>query len=147
MRAIKSYQRTNIESAPNEELIVMLVEAALRREVAADAAMARGDRTGWLTEIHGARSVFVELLVALDPTAQPEIAKALSDTYRWILHHLTEAGRTGDRVRLDEVRAVTDTVRTMWTNAVRIHRGDVDPLDATPLEADAFEDDELLEAV
>ncbi|MES2640686.1 MAG: flagellar export chaperone FliS [Myxococcota bacterium] len=130
MRAIDSYRKTNIESAPNEELIVMLVEAALRREDAADAAMVRKDRTGWLMEIHGARSVFVELLVALDPTTQPEVAKALSDTYRWIMHHLTEAGRTGDRARLGEVRKVTDTVRTMWTNALRIHRGDTDPMDA-----------------
>lgn len=131
MRAIASYRKTNIESAPNEELIVMLVEAALRREDAADAAMERKDRTGWLMEIHGARSVFVELLVALDPTAQPDVARALADTYRWIMHHLTESGRTGDRARLAEVRNVTETVRVMWTNALRIHRGDTEASDDT----------------
>lgn len=134
MRALQAYRRTNIESAPNEELIVMLVEAALRREAAADAAMEAGDRTGWLLEIHGARSVFVELLVALDPSTQPEVAKTLSDTYRWIMHHLTEAGRTGDRERLGQVREVTDTVRTMWANAVRIHRGDGDQIETDQLQ-------------
>ncbi len=122
MRAIASYRRTNIESAPNEELIVMLVEAALRREEAADAAMARGERLAWLTEVHGARSVFVELLLALDPNEKSALVTSLRDTYKWLLHHLTEAGRTGDRARLDEVRGVTDSVRVMWTEALRIHR-------------------------
>lgn len=122
MRAIASYKRTSIESAPNEELVVLLVEAALRKEDAAVDAMRVGDRTVWLRELHTARAIFVELATALDPKGDPLTVGALRDTYRWLLHHLLEAGRTGDLVRMAEVRGVTDTLRDTWTRALRIHR-------------------------
>ena len=134
MRAIASYQRATIETAPNEELVVLLCEAAVRRSDNADAAMERGDRTGWLAEIHVARAIYLELLQALDPTAAPTMANAMRETYRWLLHHLTEAGRTGDRARMTEVRRVATVVCNTWTQAVGIHRGDAplgDPEEAT----------------
>jgi len=122
MRAIASYKRTAIESAPNEELVVMLCEAAVRRAEKADAAMERNDRRDWLAEIHIARAIYLELLQALDPTEAPNALNSMRDTYRWLLHHLTDAGRTGDRARMAEVRSVALTVYETWSRAVNIHR-------------------------
>jgi flagellar biosynthetic protein FliS len=133
MRAIASYKRTAIESAPNEELVVLLCEAAVMRADRADAAMERNDRGAWLGEIHVARAIYLELLQALDPTAAPNAINAMRDTYRWLLHHLTEAGRTGDRERMGEVRRVATTVHDTWSRAVSIHR---EGAESTPLAED-----------
>jgi len=122
MRGIQSYRRTTVEGAPNEDLLVMLVEAAIKREDAADEAMERNAREVWIAEIHVARSIFIELRRALDHSIAPDVTAGLDATYRWCIYHLTAAGRTGDRAVLAEVRRVTEVVYTTWTEAVRIAR-------------------------
>jgi flagellar biosynthetic protein FliS len=122
MRAIQSYARTRLESAPQEDLLVMLVEAALLRVDAADAAMERSDRGAWIREIHVARAIFLELRTALDHTAAPAVTGPLDATYRWCIHQLTAAGRTGDRTLIAEIRRVTEVLRRTWTAAVQATR-------------------------
>ncbi|MFN7142988.1 MAG: flagellar export chaperone FliS [Myxococcota bacterium] len=124
MRGIANYRRTDVESAPREELVVLLFAAAVRREETADAAMARGDRSAWNAELHVARAIFLELLQALDPATPSAVADPLRTTYRWLVHHLTVAGRDGDRARLAEVRRVTAGLHDTWARALAIHRGE-----------------------
>lgn len=120
MQGIKSYKRSSIEGATNEQLLILLVEAAIKRAENADEAMERGDRAAWVAEIHTARAIFVELRLALDHSLAPEVTAGLDRTYRWCIHHLTESSRTGDRARLAEVRRVSRVVHTTWTEAMRL---------------------------
>lgn len=124
MRGIASYRRTDVESAPKEELVVLLVAAAVQRADAADAAMARGDRSAWNAELHVARAIFLELLHALDPATPAAVADPLRATYKWLVHHVIVAGREGDRERLAEVRRVTAGLHDTWARALAIHRGE-----------------------
>jgi flagellar biosynthetic protein FliS len=127
MRAIQSYQRTQLESAPGPDILVMLVEAALQREDAALAAMERGDRLAWVQELHVVRAIFLELRMALDHSLLPVVAASLDTTYKWCIHHLTVAGRTADKALLTQVRDVTTTLHETWTQAVGASRAGEDP--------------------
>jgi flagellar biosynthetic protein FliS len=126
MRALANYRRTSVESASNEDLVVLLLEAAVQRQHNADAAMVAHDRSAWNKEIHVARAIFMELLSAFDPETPAEVLAPMAATYRWLIHHLTEAARNGDRVRLEQTLEVSGTVLDTWTRALKIHRGEED---------------------
>lgn len=127
MRAFNAYRRTSVESAPNEELVVLLVENAVQRIDRADAHMEANDRAAWNRELHFVRAIFLELLGAFDADAPPEIAGPVCTTYRWILHHAQTAARTGDRAELARVREVVATMSDTWSRALRVHRGEASP--------------------
>lgn len=122
MRGIRGYERTRIESASNEDVLVLLLEGAVDRCRQADAAMEGGDRSLWNKHLHTVRAIFLELQMALDPAGGPELLTHLRNTYAWILHHSTEAAKTGDRQRLAEVQRVVEVMYTTWSQAVTMVR-------------------------
>ena len=122
MRAVAAYRRTDLASASNEDLLLRLLEKSLQHMHNADAAMEEGRRSDWLHSLHWARAIILELANAFDPSVDPAVARPILVTYRWILHHLVEAGRSGDRARLAQVREATETLLESWTEAVQIAR-------------------------
>jgi flagellar protein FliS len=131
MRGVQSYARQRAESAPPEDVLLLLLEGALDRVRQADEAMEAKDRVLWNKHLHTVRAIFIELTSALDPSLAPEIATNLRNTYSWIIHHSTEAARAGDRGRLAQVRDVVQIVYDTWSQAVQIQRdaGDLPPTD------------------
>lgn len=124
MKGIASYRQQRVDSAPPEDVLVMLLEKALQKEAEADAAIGRGDRAAWNAAIHHARAIFMELSLALDHSLAPDVTHKVASLYRWVIHHLTEVGHTGDRARLDEIRGVTAQLLETWTAAVAKVRGE-----------------------
>jgi flagellar biosynthetic protein FliS len=122
MRAVNAYRRSSVENAPNEELIVLLVENAVQRIDRADGFMQAGDRSEWNRELHFVRAIFLELLGAFDADAPSEVAGPVCTTYRWIIAHAQIAARDGDRAELARVREVAATMLDTWTRALSVHR-------------------------
>lgn len=120
MSAIASYRRALLEHASNEDILVLLVAEAVRREALAAECLAAGDFGGLVAHVHVARAVFLELRSAFDPAAAPHVARSLLDTYGWCIHHLTAVVRTRDPVLLAEVQRVTAIVEETWRKAVEI---------------------------
>ena len=109
MNGIAAYSRTRIESAPNEQLLVMLLEKAMQKEAEAIAAIVAKDRMRWNAAIHHARAIFIELNNALDHGDAPEVTQTVATTYRWCIFQLGAAARTGDMALLARVREVMDS--------------------------------------
>lgn len=126
MNPIRNYKRSSIENAPNEDILVMLVREAVRREVEAGRCIEAKDRMGWIEHIHVARAIFIELRMAIDPETPPELAGSLRNTYAWCIHHLNEVSRTGDLATLAEVQRVTELVADTWMRAVQMARGETE---------------------
>jgi len=122
MSAIASYRRTQLEHASNEDILVMLVAEAVRREALAAECLAAGDQDGMIAHVHVARAIFLELRCAFDPAEAPNVAKSLQETYSWCIHHLTVVVRTRDSVLMAEVQRVTAVVQDTWSKAVEIAR-------------------------
>jgi flagellar protein FliS len=126
LRGLRGYARTRIESASNEDVLVMLLEGAVDRCRQARAAIESGDRNLWNKHLHTVRAIFLELQMALDPAGSPELLTHLRNTYAWILHHSTETAKTGDLQRLHEVQRVVEVMYTTWSQAVVIAREGTD---------------------
>lgn len=124
MNAIASYRRSQLENAPNEDLLVMLLNEAVRREELVAEAISAGDRIGRIAHVHVARAIFMELRMALDVNTPPELAIPLRDTYAWCVQALTEVAHTGDLVRLAQIQKVTALLEDTWTRAVGLTRGE-----------------------
>lgn len=120
MNGIAAYNRTRIESAPQEQLLVMLLEKALEKERAARAAKLAGDRVRWQAALHHARAVFIELNNVLDHTEAPEITRQLSITWTWCTHQLMAVAKSGDLTVLDKVEEVTRMMHTTWLQALEL---------------------------
>jgi len=119
MRGIAAYGRTTTASAPNEQLLLMLLEQALRNQNRAIAAMEEGNRSVWAAELHNARAIFLELVGAIDHELAPEIARNLQQTYGWCIHHLVEASKSGKPADVRAVQQVTELLYSTWTQAIQ----------------------------
>lgn len=119
MHGIAAYNRTNTQAAPNEQILLMLLEQAIRNQNRAIAAMDEGNRTAWAAEIHNCRAIFLELIGAIDSDVAPEIARNLQQTYGWCLHHLHEANKTGSADTVRGVLRVTELLHSTWVQAVQ----------------------------
>ncbi len=132
MRGYQNYARARVDSAPPEDILIMLLDGALDRLRQADEAMAAGNNKLWNKHLHVVRAVFIELSMALDDSMPPAIARNLKATYGWVVHHCIEAGRRGDRERLAEIDKVVHIVHETWVKAIAIQRGDAEPPEGTP---------------
>ncbi len=122
MSAIASYRRTQLEHATNEDILVLLVAEAVRREAMAAECLAADDHEGLIAHVHVARAIFIELRLALDPTAAPNVAQSLHQTYAWCIHQLTTVVRTRDPELMSEIQRVTGVVEETWRKAVELSR-------------------------
>ena len=102
----------------NEQILLLLLERAVRDETAAMAAMAAGDRPGWIRELVHCRRIYVELLSALDHMVAPELVANLRRLYSWALYHLNEASRTGNRETVQRVQEATTNLYEGWMEAI-----------------------------
>jgi len=118
MHGIAAYKQTSVQ-APNEQILLMLLEQAIRNQNRAVAAMEEGNRSLWASELHNCRAIFLELILAIDARTVPEIARNLQQTYGWCLHHLQEANKTGNPELVRSVLRVTELLHSTWVQAVQ----------------------------
>lgn len=126
MRGLDSYRQNRVFSAPNGQVVVMLFEMAITRLESAREAMEggeRGSRIKVAEDFGMVRSVYLELLNALDPEAAPEMVKNLALTYSWVIRRLGELGREHDVAGVNGLIRVSQTLLDAFRHAAE-HAGD-----------------------
>jgi len=118
MHGIAAYKQISVQ-APNEQILLMLLEQGVKNQTRAILAMEEGNRSGWASEIHNSRAIFLELISAIDTRMSPEVARNLQQTYGWCLHHLQEANKTGNPETLRSVLRVTELLHETWVQAIQ----------------------------
>lgn len=142
MSTIDAYRSAQIQHAPPEQILLLLLERAVKDQSAALDAMDRGARLTWVAQINHARSIFIELQSALDHTLSPQLSRHLHEVYGWALHHLARAARDGDPELLRAVQTVTLSLHEAWTAAIEQSYADAEEivtrLDVGPVPPSAF---------
>lgn len=139
MKGIAAYSRTRVDSAPSDQLLVMLLEKVIEKLGVARAAVEAGDRPVLIAALNHCRAIYFELLRALDVPAAPEVGEPLANTYRWCINQLLEVGklpdpkvppsvaasarREGDLAAIQRLEDVTRTLHTTWAEALAIRDG------------------------
>jgi len=119
MRGLASYQSTRVESAPPEQILVMIFQATTLRLEAAIQAIETGETKTLHTKLHEARTLYGELLAGLDDEAFPELCSRLRRLYGWCLREIIAAERERSPEMLRGVMAVNDSLLQGWEEAAR----------------------------
>lgn len=119
----QAYRRTQIETAPPEQLILMLYDGAIRFARSARRAIEAGDRQKAHRDLTRTQDVISELISSLDLEAGGEIAANLYRLYRYLYQRLVQAN-VGKKVEpIDEVIHLITELREGWYEGVIQGRG------------------------
>ncbi|WP_286885351.1 flagellar export chaperone FliS [Aneurinibacillus sp. UBA3580] len=118
MMAQQQYKQNAVNTAPPEELVLMLYKGAVRFTNAAQKALAQGDMAAAHRYNIRVQDIVAELMGGLNMDIP--VAKDLMKLYDFLLHRLIEANVKKDANMLEEVKGFfTEFVET-WTEAIKI---------------------------
>ena len=112
------YKENSINIASQEQLVIMLVDGAVKYTKVAKLALERGDKKRAHDELIRVQSIFAELMASLDINAG-SFAIDLMNLYNFIRNKLIEANIKKDIKVIDEVMPVIEDVRDMWHEVKR----------------------------
>lgn len=112
------YRTTQVETASQDQLIVMLYDGALRFLKRGRDALQAGqpDKAG--VHVGRAQAIITELLVTLDRDTG-EIADRLAGLYEFCLRTCTTALLRRDPAQIDQVESILRPLREAWAEAGR----------------------------
>ncbi|MED5369511.1 MAG: flagellar export chaperone FliS [Myxococcota bacterium] len=117
MRGLNAYQAARVETASPSAVLVMLMHTAVLK---LESALQRDpkDLPGYQADLHHVRSIYFELVMALDDAAAPELCAELRRLYSWCIRELVEASKSRSDSHVEGVLRVTRTLGEAWTEAV-----------------------------
>jgi flagellar protein FliS len=108
-----AYLETQVLTATPQRLRLMLIEGAIRRLRAAQAAWQAGNLPEGIEAVGHCRDIVTELIAGIRPEQTPA-AKQILGVYMFIYSTLVEAQLTRDETRLRDVIRVLDEERITW---------------------------------
>lgn len=113
MRGIHAYKQRRVSTASPARIIEMLFQEAVHRLTRALHTL-DVEGSAWQKDLHHVRSIYVELLGALDHEVAPEMCGNLQRLYTWVIEELVVAGAEADPGRIRAVLKVTTTLLEGW---------------------------------
>lgn len=114
----QQYLKTKVETASPGELTLLLYEELYRKLNMARIHFSKNQQADMLDRIHGARSIFYELLGTLD--FNYEISEQLRDLYMFYLSQLNSFVIKKEIHLLEEVIEFAQDLAVTWKEAVQI---------------------------
>jgi flagellar protein FliS len=111
--ASDAYLETQITTATPQRLRLMLIEGAIRRARAAQAAWQAGQSTEGVQAIRHCRDIVAELIAGVRPDQTPEAKRVLA-IYLFLFSTLAEAEFAQDAGRLAQIIRVLEEDRQTW---------------------------------
>ncbi|MFB3785910.1 MAG: flagellar export chaperone FliS [bacterium] len=112
------YLKTQIETASQPQLLVMIFDAAVKKLHIARQAVENREIEKAHVELTKVQKMFVELMVALDFDKGGDLAHQLWRIYDFVYHHLVMANIKQNAQMIEEVLPIVENLREGWTQAV-----------------------------
>lgn len=118
--AYNAYKTNSVNFASKEQLLLMLVEGAVKyakigRQAIADKNIEKSHKN-----IIRTQDIFYELMATLDITKASEWGQNLMSIYRFIVDKLTVANLKKDVKLMDEVIPLIENVRDTWNETYKL---------------------------
>jgi flagellar secretion chaperone FliS len=121
--AYNVYKNNSINYASKEQLLLMLVDGAVKFAKIGRQAIIDKDIKKSHENIIKTENIFYELMSTLDVQKGGDWANSLIQLYDFIIRKLTEANIKKDVKIMDQVIPLIETVRDMWDQAYKISKG------------------------
>lgn len=107
-----TYKQNSVNMASREQLLLMLVDGAVKYTRMARLAIEKKDIGRAHKELIRVQDIFTELMVTLDTSS--EATKNLYNLYDFIKSQLVRANMKKDVAIIDEVLPLIEEIRDMW---------------------------------
>jgi len=114
------YKAQQIQTATQEEILILLYEGAIRFLVIAKKAIEAKDIEKANTHLIKAQNIITEFMASLDMEVGGEVAKNLFKLYDYFIYRLVEANFKKDTVMVDEVIDHLRALKQTWEEAIEI---------------------------
>ena len=112
------YLKTQIETASQPKLLLMIFDAAVKKLHMSKKAIEQKEIEKAHIELTKLQRIFTELMVALDVKKGGELAENLLRVYDFVYHHLVKANIKQDSSLIDEVIPIVEDLQDGWHKAV-----------------------------
>lgn len=116
------YKNNSVNYASKEQLLLMLVEGAVKFTKRARQAILDKNIQRAHNSLKKTQDIFVELIVTLDLSKADWMAELL-EVYKYIKDKLFEANIKKDVEIIDEILPLIESVSKMWHDAYKISKG------------------------
>lgn len=121
-KAYSAYKNNSVNYASKGQLLVMLVDGAVKFAKIGRQAIVDKDVAKAHQNLIKCQNIFNELMVTLDTNAG-EWAKQLMSVYDFIERRLIDANLKKDVKIMDEIIPLIEDIRDTWTQAYEISKG------------------------
>ena len=115
----KKYQENHILTAPKEQLLLMLVDGAIRFTEQGKALMLEDKREESCQKFIRAQRIMIELITSLDESAlEAELYSNLVSLYYFVYRRLVEANMTKEEKTVNDALKILKHLQETWVMAV-----------------------------
>jgi flagellar protein FliS len=121
--AYNAYKNNSVNFASKEQLLLMLLDGAVKFSKIARQAILDKDIKKSHENIIKTQNIFYELMATLDVNRGGDWAKNLMNIYDFIVRRLMDANIKKDMNIMNEVIPLIEDVRNTWNEAYKISKG------------------------
>ena len=120
--AYSAYKNNSINYASKEQLLLMLLDGAVKFSKISRQAILDKDIQKSHDNIRKTQDIFYELMITLDVNQAGEWGLQLMAIYEFIVRRLGEANIKKDAAVMDEVIPLIENVRDTWNEAYKLSK-------------------------
>jgi flagellar protein FliS len=122
--AYNAYKTNSVNFASKEQLLLMLVEGAVKYAKIGRQAIADKDVEKTHESITRAEDIFYELMSTLDISKAAGWGQNLMSIYAFIVDRLIQANLKKDVKLMDEVIPIIENIRDTWNEAYKVSKSE-----------------------
>jgi len=115
---VKQYQKSSIETASREQILIMLYDGAIQFLNKAKVAMENKDHEAINNNLIGAQNIIQEFINSMDREVAPQLAENLISLYEYFLRRLVQANMKRQIEPIDEVLKYLKSLKATWEQAI-----------------------------
>ena len=115
---VKQYQKSSIQTASREQILIMLYDGAIQFLNKAKVAIANKDVESAHNNLMGAQKIIQEFINSLDREIAPQLAENLISLYEYFIRRLVEANLKKDIKPINEVLGYLKSLKETWQKAI-----------------------------
>lgn len=121
--AYNTYKNNSVNFASKDQLLLMLVDGAVKFSKIARQAMIDKDISKVHQNLVKTQDIFYELMATLDVNQAEQWGHQLMSIYEFIVRRLGEANIKKDVTIIDEIIPLIEEVRNTWYEADKLSKG------------------------
>ena len=115
---VKQYQKSSIETASREQILIMLYDGAIQFLNKAKVALENKDYEAIHNNLIGAQNIIQEFINSMDREVAPQLAENLISLYEYFIRRLVQANMKRQVEPIDEVLKYLKSLKATWEQAI-----------------------------